>query len=172
MQQLRLPFFSGFSILYLMCFCAFAGSAQAQPAVSSTMSACRVLGMSLVETSDVDCGDGTFCPDGYVCVDDNQCCDESTPYYCGNYVCASSASDCPSTECPAQKVLGRDNPLLVDLRAFRDSRLARSFLGSKVIEIYYSNAGRLNAALDQSPALRAAARWLLESIAPLLARQQ
>ena len=72
--------------------------------------------------------------------------------------------------CPAEKVLGEDNPNLENLRAFRDSTLAQSAVGRKVIQIYYNNADSINAALDSSPALREAARRMLESIAPLLGR--
>ena len=72
--------------------------------------------------------------------------------------------------CPAAKLLGQDNPDLENLRAFRDSTLAQSAVGRKVIQIYYNNADSINAALDSSPALREAARRMLESIAPLLGR--
>ena len=70
--------------------------------------------------------------------------------------------------CPATKVLASDNPKLGNLRAFRDSTLVKSAVGRKVIQIYYNNAGSINAALDRSPALRAVARKALERIAPMV----
>ena len=72
--------------------------------------------------------------------------------------------------CPATKVLGPDNPALESLRTFRDSKLAQSVLGRKVIQIYYTNADSINAALDRNPALRALACKMLEVIAPLVGK--
>jgi hypothetical protein len=73
-------------------------------------------------------------------------------------------------KCFAKKALGADNPLLENLRDFRDSKLAQSAVGRKVIQIYYNNADSIDAALERSPALRAAARRVLEAIAPLVGR--
>jgi len=70
--------------------------------------------------------------------------------------------------CPSQKVLGKDNPDLENLRAFRDSTLAHSAVGRRVTQIYYNNAESINEALDSSPALRAAARRFLEAIAMMV----
>lgn len=70
--------------------------------------------------------------------------------------------------CPATQILGADNPQLEKLRAFRDSRLAQSAAGRKIIQIYYNNAVSINAALERNPALRAATRRVLEVIAPLV----
>ncbi|MBN2109324.1 MAG: DUF1566 domain-containing protein [Deltaproteobacteria bacterium] len=72
--------------------------------------------------------------------------------------------------CPAQKVLGADNPKLENFRDFRDSKLAQSAVGRKVIHIYYNNADSINAALERSPALRAATRRVLETIAPMVGK--
>jgi hypothetical protein len=69
--------------------------------------------------------------------------------------------------CPATQVLGEYNPNLEKLRDFRDSRLAGSALGRTCIQIYYTHAGTIDAALDRSPALRAAARRVLETLAAL-----
>jgi len=77
-----------------------------------------------------------------------------------------------TTACPATQALGSDNPKLENLRSFRDSKLAQSVLGRKAIEIYYNNAGSINAALERSPALRAATRKVLETIAPMVGRKE
>jgi hypothetical protein len=68
--------------------------------------------------------------------------------------------------CPATQVLGEGNPRLDGMRTFRDSSLAQSALGRKLISTYYRNAGSITAALEKSPALRALARRVLEIIAP------
>jgi len=70
--------------------------------------------------------------------------------------------------CPAQNILGKNNPNLENLRVFRDSKLAHSAVGRKAIQIYYNNADSINAAFESSPALRAATRKLLEVIAPMV----
>jgi hypothetical protein len=63
-------------------------------------------------------------------------------------------------------VLGEGNPQLDGMRDFRDSLLAQTALGRKLIGFYYRNAGSISAALERSPALRALARRVLETIAP------
>ena len=75
-----------------------------------------------------------------------------------------------SGTCPAEKVLGADNPDLENLRTFRDGILAQSAVGQKIIQIYYGNADSINAALDSSPALSAMARSMFEAVASLLKR--
>ena len=72
--------------------------------------------------------------------------------------------------CPAKKALGENNPNLENLRDFRDSKLAQSVIGRKVIQTYYKNADSINAALERSPALRAVARRVLETIAPMVGK--
>jgi hypothetical protein len=74
--------------------------------------------------------------------------------------------------CPATQVLGADNPKLDNLRALRDSRLAQSAVGRRIIGIYYSNAASINAALERSPLLQAAARKILEAIAPAVGKKE
>jgi hypothetical protein len=74
--------------------------------------------------------------------------------------------------CPASKTLGADNPLLENLRAFRDSTLARSAIGRKVIRIYYDNAANITAALDRSPALTEVTRRVLEVIASFVGKME
>jgi hypothetical protein len=75
-------------------------------------------------------------------------------------------------KCPATKVLGSDNPNLENLRDFRDSKLANSAVGRRIIQIYYNNADSINAALERSPVLRAASRRVLEVIAPMVGRKE
>jgi hypothetical protein len=70
--------------------------------------------------------------------------------------------------CPAQKVLGSDNPKLENLRDFRDNKLAQSVVGRRIISIYYNNAESINAVLERSPALRAVTRRVLEMLAPMV----
>ena len=72
--------------------------------------------------------------------------------------------------CPAKKLLGEDNPQLEILRDFRDSKLANSVMGHRIINIYYNNADSIDAALERSPALQAAARRVLEVIAPMVGK--
>ena len=72
--------------------------------------------------------------------------------------------------CPAKNALGENNPNLKNLRDFRDSKLAQSALGRKVIQTYYNNADSINAALERSPALRVATRRVLEVIAPMVGK--
>jgi hypothetical protein len=76
------------------------------------------------------------------------------------------------SSCPAKKVLGADNPKLENLRDFRDSKLAQSAVGRRIIGIYYNNADSINAALERSPALRAVTRRVLEVVAPMVGRKE
>jgi|GEM_PF-2966737 len=73
-----------------------------------------------------------------------------------------------NNKCPALTALGDDSQYIENLRDFRDSRLAQTALGRKVIEIYYNNTDSINDALERSPALREAARKVLEVIAPMV----
>lgn len=85
-------------------------------------------------------------------------------------ISTTTTTTIPGSPCPAAMVLGWSNPMLENLRAFRDSGLANSVAGRKIIEIYYKNAGSINAALDRSPALRAFTCSVLETIAPLVGK--
>jgi len=77
-----------------------------------------------------------------------------------------------TTACPATKVLGADNPKLKNLRNFRDSKLAQSAVGRRIINVYYNKADSINAALERNPALRATARRMLEVIAPMVGKEK
>ena len=74
--------------------------------------------------------------------------------------------------CPIARSLGEDNPTVELLRTFRDSRLAQSAVGRRIIQIYYNNADSMNAALDRSPALQRFTRSVLKRIAPLAGRKE
>ncbi len=90
-----------------------------------------------------------------------------------NYVRAVRAGRCGLlTFCPAETVLGKESTYLENLRYFRDSKLAQSTIGRKVIQIYYNNTDSINAALDSSPTLRAVTRRLLEVIAPMMGKKE
>ncbi len=72
--------------------------------------------------------------------------------------------------CLAKKTLGEGNQHLENLRFFRDNTLAQSAVGCKIIQIYYNNADTINAALERNPGLLAAARRVLEVIAPMVGK--
>ena len=104
----------------------------------------------------------------FVLVDDSK----ETPYVYDHPVIGDNVTFPISTTaigrpCPATQVLGPDNPALESLRTLRDSKLAQSALGRKMIQMYYTNADSINDTLDRNPALRAFAGKLLEMIAPL-----
>ena len=73
--------------------------------------------------------------------------------------------------CLATQMLGADSPNLEQLRYFRDSKLAQSAIGRRIIQIYYNNADNINAALERSPALHAVTRRMLETIAPMVGKK-
>ena len=75
-------------------------------------------------------------------------------------------------ECLFMHLLGEDSPTLANFRSFRDETLSRNAIGRKVIQIYYSNAGSINAALERSPALKAVVRSVLEAIAPMVGQKE
>ena len=107
----------------------------------------------------------------------NDCANDFTVYYTAGSTGFTTPSwhgypTSPSggRPCPAKIVLGKDNPNLEKLRAFRDGPLARSEAGLRITQIYYNNVGSINAALDSSPALRAVARMVLETIVPLVGK--
>lgn len=95
-------------------------------------------------------GDGYFAGAGCTPLD----CDDTDPALTDN--CAG---------CPIATLLGSDAE---SLRFFRDSTLAKSALGRSIIQIYYSNASSINAALDKSPVLRSLARTGLQAVAGVI----
>jgi hypothetical protein len=60
--------------------------------------------------------------------------------------------------CPIAKTLGDNDQNVERLRDFRDSTLAKSAVGRRIIQIYYTNADSINEALERNPELRAVAR--------------
>jgi len=58
------------------------------------------------------------------------------------------------------------------MRSFRDSKLAQNAIGRKVIQIYYNNAGSVNAAINRSPALQAVAHRVLEVLTPMVGEEE
>jgi hypothetical protein len=123
----------------------------------------------------------SMCPEHYplACID-GTCCPSTHPYKCLSLGecsttyktdCTSRCSDGSDSECLVTKVLGENNPELQQIRDFRDSTLAQSAVGRRVIEIYYNNTGSINAALDRSPALKSVARMVLEAIAPVMGKK-
>lgn len=81
--------------------------------------------------------------------------------------CTTCHTDCKST-CPAAKVLGDEDPRLIQLRIFRDTVLAKSTFGTRIINAYYNNADSINAALEKNPMLKAYSYKALQSFIPVL----
>jgi hypothetical protein len=77
------------------------------------------------------------------------------------------SSTTTTAQCPVRKALGDDVRSIAQLQAFRDTTLAQSALGRRVIEMYYKYAGNIDAALERSPALQTVMRWILEAIASM-----
>ncbi len=80
---------------------------------------------------------------------------------------STARTDHQEGPCPAEEVLGPDSGQLENLRALRDTGLARSAAGRRIVSIYYRNMRSIQKALDGSPAMQSAARWVLETIAGL-----
>lgn len=66
--------------------------------------------------------------------------------------------------CAVSYLLGKQNPRLGTLRKFRDTILAKSTVGIKLIEIYYKNGKRIVEILEKSPFLRESMRTALEKL--------
>lgn len=81
-----------------------------------------------------------------------------------------SGAGCQEQEsiCPFALIYGKDNPKLDNLRAFRDDKLAKSAIGRRIIHIYYNNADNINAAIERNPTLRAAVKWALDILEPMV----
>jgi pimeloyl-ACP methyl ester carboxylesterase len=71
--------------------------------------------------------------------------------------------------CPATYLLGAGDTRLGTLRQFRDTVLAKSSAGEKLIDLYYSNGNRMTASLGHRPAIKDAAKKALELTIPIVA---
>ena len=68
--------------------------------------------------------------------------------------------------CPAAYLLGAGDTRLGTLRQFRDTVLAKSYAGEKLIQLYYTNGNRMMALFDYSPAIKYSAKKILEFLIP------
>jgi len=71
--------------------------------------------------------------------------------------------------CPATYLLGAGDTRLGTLRQFRDTVLAKSSIGEKLIDLYYSNGNSITAGLDHRPATKTAVKKVLELTIPIVA---
>ncbi len=72
--------------------------------------------------------------------------------------------------CPAQAALDNNAAKLEKLRQFRDSVLAKSFMGQKMIDLYYGQSSRLTALIEENPSLKTAAKNFIEKMIPIIER--
>lgn len=73
----------------------------------------------------------------------------------------------PTSPCAAAAALGADSAQLETLRALRDNVLAKSPVGRQIIKIYYAKSDAIVAALESNPALKNAAKAVLDAIIPI-----
>jgi hypothetical protein len=109
------------------------------------------------------------------CEDLNNCSTTTTttvPTTTTSIILSTTTTTTSGKKCPISQTLGDDDPNLANLRNFRDSKLAQSAIGRKIISIYYKNADSINNALERSPALKAFTRRMLEVIAPMVGRKE
>ena len=89
-------------------------------------------------------------------------------------VCVSCHAACneppipPPGPCPAEAVLGDDDPRLDTLREFREQVLAKNPNGQKMIKMYYASSAAVVQMLEKNPALKQSLREYLESIMPTI----
>lgn len=69
--------------------------------------------------------------------------------------------------CPASLLLGADASGIAALQKFRDTVMAKSAAGEKLIDLYYSNGKRIVAFFDRNPRIQYPARKLLELSIPV-----
>ncbi|MCP4716169.1 MAG: hypothetical protein GY868_13715, partial [Deltaproteobacteria bacterium] len=75
-----------------------------------------------------------------------------------------SGGDSDGGSCAAAHVMGKANPNLNILRAFRDDILAKSAIGSKLIKVYYTAGDAMIGYLDKHPRAKKAAANLLNRL--------
>jgi pimeloyl-ACP methyl ester carboxylesterase len=69
--------------------------------------------------------------------------------------------------CPATSLLGADDTRIATLREFRDTVMAQSAFGKKLIALYYANGRRMTELFDHNPSMKYAARKALELLIPV-----
>ena len=69
--------------------------------------------------------------------------------------------------CPATYLLGVGDTRLGTLRQFRDTVLAKSSAGEKLIQLYYTNGNSMMALFDYSPAIKYSTKKVLELFVPV-----
>ena len=69
--------------------------------------------------------------------------------------------------CPASLLLGANDEGVVILQKFRDTVMAKSAAGEKLIDLYYSNGKRVVAFFDRNPWIKYPARKVLEISIPV-----
>ena len=69
--------------------------------------------------------------------------------------------------CPATYLLGAGDTRLGTLRQFRDTVLAKSSAGEKLIQLYYTKGNSMMALFDYSPAIKYSAKKVLELFVPV-----
>jgi len=69
--------------------------------------------------------------------------------------------------CPVAYLLGANDTRVGTLRQFRDTVLAKSYAGEKLIQLYYTNGNSMMALFDYSPAIKYSARKVLELFIPV-----
>jgi pimeloyl-ACP methyl ester carboxylesterase len=71
-----------------------------------------------------------------------------------------------SNACPASFLLGADAKGIAALRNFRDTVMAQSAFGKKLIAFYYANGDRLMKFFDHNPSMHYAARKAMKLLVP------
>jgi pimeloyl-ACP methyl ester carboxylesterase len=69
--------------------------------------------------------------------------------------------------CPVLSLFGADDARAATLREFRDTVMAKSAAGEKLIDLYYSNGKRVVAFFDRNPWIKYPARKVLELSVPV-----
>jgi hypothetical protein len=69
-------------------------------------------------------------------------------------------------DCPAETLLGRNDPRLEVLRTFRDDVLKKTVIGNTVIDLYYGYSDTIIKIINEDPAIREHARDMLEKLLP------
>ena len=72
--------------------------------------------------------------------------------------------------CPAVAILGEDDPGIATLRQFRDTVLANSALGNKLIDSYYNNGSVITGFIERNPAVRSSAQTVIRLLLPAVQR--